>query len=188
MQAVPEPGTFDYKAPLDFHIVVNGVWKPHTAVFERLASELFKHCELKPCMHSIYCGCLCAVAPPPKQWKKGPPKDNSSAERDFLAKARALQEAEDSACALPSHTYTPIYSYRWDHTLGFEGEGPPLNLVSLNCNGVLSNDTWQTLLKLAQFLKVDILCLQEPNIPVGDTRITRFEPTQSSTPSNPTWV
>ena len=129
-----------------------------------------------------------AHAPPPKQWKKGPPKDNSSAERDFLAKARALQEAEDSACALPSHTYTPIYSYRWDHTLGFEGEGPPLNLVSLNCNGVLSNDTWQTLLKLAQFLKVDILCLQEPNIPVGDTRITRFEPTQSSTPSNPTWV
>ena len=69
----------------------------------------------------------------------------------------------------------PIYSYRWDHTLGYEGEGHPLHLVSLNVNGVLSNDTWAKLLNLAQFLKEDILCLQETNIAVGDVRLPSLE-------------
>ena len=70
-----------------------------------------------------------------------------------------------------TQAYIPIYSYRWDHTLGYEGEGPPLRLVSLNVNGVLSNDRWAKLLNLAQFLKTDILCLQETNIAVGDVRL-----------------
>ena len=69
------------------------------------------------------------------------------------------------------YAYIPTYSYRWDHTLGYEGEGHPLHLISLNVNGVLSNDTWAKLLNLAQFLKIDILCLQETNIAVGDARL-----------------
>lgn len=52
----------------------------------------------------------------------------------------------------------------------YEEKGHPLHLVSINVNGVLSNDTWSRLLNLAQFLKVDILCLQETNIAIGDTR------------------
>ena len=72
--------------------------------------------------------------------------------------------ADESKGDLGHLFYVPTYSYRWDHTLGYEGEGPPLHLVSLNVNGVLSNDTWRELLNLAQFLKIDILCLQETNI------------------------
>ena len=119
--------------------------------------------------------CLCNLKSTRKTWTKGPPKDSAAAERELLAKARAQQEADDSACKLPPQAYIPIYSYRWDHTLGYEGEGPPLHLVSLNVNGVLSNDTWAKLLNLAQFLKIDILCLQETNIAVGDARLPSLE-------------
>ena len=124
VQSVPTNGTFDFTAPLDFHIKTDGIFKPHTALFERLAPELFIKCELKPCKHHIHYNCLCNVKSTRKPWTKPPPKDSASAERELLAKARAQQEAEDSACKLPL-AYIPIYSYRWDHTLGYEGEGPP---------------------------------------------------------------
>ena len=121
---------------------------------------------------------MCNIKSTRKVWSKPPPKDTSAAESDLLALARAQQQAEDSSCKLPPPpSYTPTYSYRWDHTLGYEGEGPPLHLVSLNSNGVLSNATWSKLLDLAQFLQVDILCLQETKIAVGDVRLASLEAT-----------
>ena len=51
VQSVPPNGTFDYTSALDFHIKTDGIFKPHSAIFERLASELFVRCELKPCKH-----------------------------------------------------------------------------------------------------------------------------------------
>ena len=142
VQSVPPNGTFDFTSALDFHIKTDGIFKPHTAIFERLAPELFVRCELKPCKHHTSFNCLCNLKSTRKTWTKGPPKDSAAAERELLAKARAQQEAEDSACKLLPQAYIPIYSYTWDHTLGYEGEGHPLHLVSLNVNGVLSNDTW----------------------------------------------
>ena len=177
VQSLPETGSFDYTASLDFHIKLDGIYKPHTAIFERLAPELFVKAELKPCKHHNLFNCLCNLKSARKTWTKGPPKDSAAAERELLAKARAQQEADDSACKLPPQAYIPIYSYRWDHTLGYEGEGHPLHLVSLNVNGVLSNDTWAKLLNLAHFLRIDILCLQETNIPVGDARLPSLEAT-----------
>jgi exonuclease III len=171
VQSVPPNGTFDYTSALDFHIKTDGIFKPHSAIFERLASELFVRCELKPCKHHTSFNCLCNLKSTRKTWTKGPPRDSAEAERELLAKARAQQEADDSACKLLPLAYIPIYSYTWDHTLGYEGEGPPLHLVSLNVNGVLSNDIWAKLLNLAHFLKIDILCLQETNIAVGDVRL-----------------
>ena len=176
VQSVPQNGTFDYTARLEFYIKMDGVFQKHSAEIERLAPELFVQCELKPCKHHQDWRCLCNIKSTRKPWSKGPPKDTSAAETDLLALARAQQQAEDSSCKLPPPSYTPTYSYRWDHTLGYEGEGhPPLHLVSLNSNGVLSNDTWSKLLNLAQFLQVDILCLQETNIAVRrrETTIAR---------------
>ena len=124
VQSVPQNGTFDFTAPLDFHIKMDGIFKPHTAVFERLAPELFVKCELKPCKHHTQYNCLCNMKSTRKTWTKPPPQDSASAERELLAKARAQQEADDSACKLPQ-AYIPTYSYRWGHTLGYEGEPPP---------------------------------------------------------------
>ena len=40
VQSVPQNGTLDYTTPLDLHIKMDGIFKPYTAVFERLAPEL----------------------------------------------------------------------------------------------------------------------------------------------------
>ena len=74
VQSVPQNGTFDYTAPLGFHIKRDGIFEPHIAVFERLAPELIVECELKPCKHHTLWSCLCNIKSTRKTWTKGPPQ------------------------------------------------------------------------------------------------------------------
>ena len=84
-------------------------------MIERLAPELFKRCELKPCMHYTYFNCLCNLKSTRKTWTKAPPKDSAAAERELLAKARAnsYEQSHGSPSLHQSHPlFTPSDSLR----------------------------------------------------------------------------
>ena len=167
------PTDFDFTEPFWFEIRSPSI-KRHQGHITAMASELLTHLNIKKCCYGpADAACLCHIARDPqgrapvyKGRSKRPSQNDYS---NFIAEQRAMQQIEEGKL---TYSYTPLYSYRWDHTLGYEGEGPnSISLVSLNVNGIMSNNSWPKLLDLARLLKVDILCLQETNLSQGDPRV-----------------
>ena len=70
--------------------------------------------------------------------------------------------------------WTVRYTQDWDHTLGYEGEGPSLKIVSQNLRGALTGTTWEDATQACKFLKAHIVCYQEVNLKRGDPRIQQL--------------
>ena len=68
----------------------------------------------------------------------------------------------------------PHKSAVWDSTLGFPGEGPgpdgQLLYGTQNMNGSLTGNAWRNLLREAKRRTLDILLVQEHNLPVDDPK------------------
>jgi exonuclease III len=59
-----------------------------------------------------------------------------------------------------TNRYIPVYSYNFDSTLGYPGEGPPTTIISYNING--AKDRLRAVLLLdASRARVDAIILQE---------------------------
>ena len=76
-------------------------------------------------------------------------------------------------------THNKVWTFRyrdaWDHTLGYDGEGPPnLTILSQNLRGTLTGTTWEDALRACNFRKIHIACFQEINLKRGDPRMQRL--------------
>jgi hypothetical protein len=58
-----------------------------------------------------------------------------------------------------TNQYIPVYSYNFDSTLGYPGEGPPTTIISYNING--AKDRLRAVLLDASRARVDAILLQE---------------------------
>jgi exonuclease III len=58
-----------------------------------------------------------------------------------------------------TNRYIPVYSYNFDSTLGYPGEGPPTTIISYNING--AKDRLRAVLLDASRARVDAILLQE---------------------------
>ena len=76
------------------------------------------------------------------------------------------------------HNKTWTFRFRdtWDHTMGYDGEGPPnLMILSQNLRGTLTGTTWEDAVRACHYRKTHIACFQEINLKRGDPRIQRLE-------------
>ena len=81
--------------------------------------------------------------------------------------------------ALASLTYNKVWTFRfyeaWDHTLGYDGEGPmALSIVSQNLRGALMGTTWEDAVRACKYRKAHVVCFQEINLKRGDPRMQRL--------------
>ena len=93
------PENFDFSVPLVYWIKISEEeFTAHKADFGRLAPDLFKECNLKPCKHPLTLKCLCHLATAPRKPQgRNPTAPNSQSDQmDFLRAQIFLQQQEES--------------------------------------------------------------------------------------------
>ena len=104
------PEVFDFSVPIAYWIKTSeDGFEAHKADIGRLAPDLYKECNLKPCKHNLTLKCLCHLAPTPRKPQERKKATNGQSDQlDFLRAQRLLQQQEESEEeAAEDHTAAP---------------------------------------------------------------------------------
>jgi exonuclease III len=186
VRAIPE--NFAWRATFNFKIEDD----EFSVKICDISNEILSLYKLKKCCYLPDDNtCLCELGKRPRINKPRLFRSRDDAMLHYYEEARqaAAEARRDMASAgTITYFYIPIYSYTWNSTLGYEGEGPTsLKILSLNINGILTDNTWINLLTTTRHNKFTIISLQETNLAMNDPRLDRLNRDANKLSYKPNW-